>query len=439
MKPTMPTASLETSLRQQPESEIADQESRPQANSLLQAGPLCVEWIESGDCLSKLQPGWQDLFVQTGSRNAFLTFGWMSTWWKHWGGGSSLAVIAVRNSAGQLVGLAPFYISRVRGLRRLGFLADERVGSDYLSVLLHPDYEDAALEEVASALLARRSRWDFIELQDAEDSPLLRRLQGRLQAKGMHGKAVVACLCPFAQLPPSVEAYLASLSGGWRRDFNRRCRVLERESGVEFVALRSTTDMQRAFPDLIRLHGMRFETQDLESAFLKPGVPEFHSAALPAMAAEGWARMYLLRTKTEIIAALYGFAVRDGFQYYQLGIDPAWQKSGLGKVIMGRVIGHSIENGCVEFDMLRGGESYKSNWVNQTRQTVTVRLFDRRLRSLVAERGFQARAMAAAYKAQWNQWLESRRERSRVRPAEVRSETTEESAAAARESKSEPS
>ncbi len=410
----MPTASLENSLgenslAQRGETQVLGKQARPDEVQTSSANPLLVEWIDSSAALAKLQPHWQELFAHTGTRNAFLTFGWMATWWKHWGGRGSLAVVAVRNPAGQLVGLAPFYLTRIRGLRRLGFLADEHVGSDYLSVLLHPDYEEAATEEIASALMARRSGWDFIELQDAQDSPQLHRLLASLQAKGLRTKSVIACVCPFAQLPATVDAYLGSLSGGWRRDFNRRCRVLERENGVEFVTLTSTAELQQAFPDLIRLHGMRFETQELDSAFLKPGVPEFHSDALPALAATGVARMYLLRTKTEIIAALYGFAVRDGFQYYQLGIDPAWQKSGLGKVIMGRVIGHAIENGCVEFDMLRGGESYKANWVNQTRQTVTVCLFDRRLRSILAEQGFWVRAKAGQYKAQWNQWVTARR------------------------------
>lgn len=422
-KEAVPEAGLPSSLETQMNLTPAQNET---------AVTLRSEWIHTQEGFDRLQQDWQTLFAQTGSRNAFLVHGWMATWWKHWGDQAKLAIVAVRNQQGELLGLAPFYISRVRGLRRLGFLADARVGSDYLGILMHPAYEAGVTGEVVRALAAHRKQWDYLEFQDAQDSPQFNRFADALEASGMTQRRMDASVCPFAELPPTVEAYLGSLSGGWRRDYGRRNRVLERENGVEFVALTSREDMERAFPDLVRLHGMRFDQQELDSAFLKPGVPEFHAEALKSMADGGWARMFLLRTKAqttaavadETIAALYGFAVGSGFQYYQLGIDPGWQKSGLGKVIMGRVIGHSIENGCVEFDMLRGGEGYKANWVNQTRKTLTVRFFDRRWRSGLAQAGFRARLWASQGKAFWNQKMAERRNRNTA-PAAGEEKATE--------------
>src|ERR1022692_295537 len=108
----------------------------------------------------------------------------MSTWWKHFGKGQ-LAVIAVRDSAGRLVAVAPFYIARSftgLGARRPGFLADEHVGSDYLNVLADARFAAAAVEEIARILFAHHRLWDYIELRDTADSPLTAALTARLCA-----------------------------------------------------------------------------------------------------------------------------------------------------------------------------------------------------------------------------------------------------------------
>src|ERR1019366_9553223 len=74
-------------------------------------GPVHASWIATSAELARLDAEWGDLFQRANPENIFLSFGWMSTWWKHFGKGQ-LAVIAVRDSAGRLVAVAPFYIAR---------------------------------------------------------------------------------------------------------------------------------------------------------------------------------------------------------------------------------------------------------------------------------------------------------------------------------------
>jgi CelD/BcsL family acetyltransferase involved in cellulose biosynthesis len=117
-------------------------------------------WIATAAEFAQLGAEWDDLFQRANPENIFLSFGWMSTWWKHFGKGQ-LAVIAVRDAAGRLVAVAPFYIARSSaglGARRLGFLADEHVGSDYLNVLADARCGAAAVEEIARMLFAHHRR-----------------------------------------------------------------------------------------------------------------------------------------------------------------------------------------------------------------------------------------------------------------------------------------
>jgi CelD/BcsL family acetyltransferase involved in cellulose biosynthesis len=73
-------------------------------------------------------------------------------------------------------------------------------------------------------------------------------------------------------------------------------------------------------------------------------------------------------------------------------MHPAWLSLGVGQLIVGGSIQEAIRAGHAEFDFLRGDEQYKTQWAEQSRWTVTVRLFDRRPASLAARIAYGAAA-----------------------------------------------
>jgi CelD/BcsL family acetyltransferase involved in cellulose biosynthesis len=350
------------------------------------AVPLHAAWISTAAKFACLGAEWDDLFQRANPQNIFLSFGWMSTWWKRFGKGR-LAVIAVRDAAGRLAAVAPFYISRSSeglGARRLGFLADERVGSDYLSVLADPDFGPAAVEAIARLLFAHRRRWDYVELRDAADSPLMTALSAELASRGMRVFETTRRICRYIPLPPTFEKYLAGIGAGLRANYRRRWRALLREHQAECLEVSSAAELERHFPDLIALHRMRFEQTGADSAFLAQGVPEFHAEAMRVLAAQGFVRLFLLKAGGDAVAALYGFSVGRTFQFYQCGMHSGWVRYGLGQVLIGNAIEQSIASGHATFDFLRGDESYKTGWADGSRENTTLRFFDRRPASVAA-------------------------------------------------------
>jgi CelD/BcsL family acetyltransferase involved in cellulose biosynthesis len=342
--------------------------------------------IETAAQLERLGAEWDDLFQRTNPENIFLSFGWMSTWWKHFGKGE-LAVIAVRDSAGQLVAVAPFYIGRSSGglgARRLGFLADEGVGSDYMNVLADDRHGAAAVQEIARTLFADRGSWDYIELRDTADSPLMADLSAELAGRGMDVFETTRRACRYIRLPGAFEEYLAGIRIGLRANYRRRWRALRREHQAACRAVSGVAEMERHFPTLFALHRMRFEQRGVESAFLAPRVTEFHVEAMRVLAAQGFAKMFLLEADGDAVAALYGFSVGRTFQFYQCGRHPGWVRYGLGQVLIGNVIERTIATGHATFDFLRGDESYKAQWADRSRDNTTRRFFDRRAASVAA-------------------------------------------------------
>jgi CelD/BcsL family acetyltransferase involved in cellulose biosynthesis len=191
-------------------------------------------------------------------------------------------------------------------------------------------------------------------------------------------------ICRYILLPATFEKYIAGVSTGLRANYRRRWRALQREHQAECLAVSDAADVERHFPALIALHRLRFAQRDTDSAFLAPGVPQFQLEAMRVLAAAGSARMFLLQAGGEAIAALYGFSVGGTFQFYQCGMHPGWVRYGLGQVLIGNAIEQNIAAGHTTFDFLRGDESYKMQWADRARETITLRFFDRRTASAAA-------------------------------------------------------
>jgi len=287
---------------------------------------------------------------------------------------------------GRLVALAPFCIvpSRIgmMGSRKLSFLAGEFVGSDYLNILVEAGMEGSATAEIARFLAQHTEQWDYIELCDGDgDSPVFAELRDQLKRLGMTERTAPASVCYYIELPGSFEKYLAEVASNLRWNFRRRGRNLEREGPVKFITLAGGAELEQGFADLVRLHSLRFQHRGKESAFLGRDIQAFHSVVLKRMAAHGWVRLDLLRIREQTVAALYGLAIGRKFSNYQVGMDPAWLRFGVGSVIVGRSIQEAIQSGFREFDFLRGPESYKSGWATGMRHTLNARFFDRRPKS----------------------------------------------------------
>jgi CelD/BcsL family acetyltransferase involved in cellulose biosynthesis len=164
------------------------------------------------------------------------------------------------------------------------------------------------------------------------------------------------------------------------------------------VCLTEVREIEAAYPELVRLHGRRFDQLGKASCFLDPSLQAFQAGLLRRMSQRKWPRLYLLQVDGRTVAALYGFSVRDRFSYYQSGMDPDWADVSVGLVSLGCSIRAALETGHTEFDFLRGTPSYKLHWAKFSRKAITARLFDYRPRSLTVYLLLHARERAARLK-----------------------------------------
>ena len=109
---------------------------------------------------------WSGLLEQASEPSIFLSPEWIRAWWGAYGGGHEARLWAARDAKGELCGLAPLYVRRVRlaGLvnaRVIGVMGDEGVGSEYLGLLVRPGREAEFLSALAEVLAGDWAVLDF--------------------------------------------------------------------------------------------------------------------------------------------------------------------------------------------------------------------------------------------------------------------------------------
>lgn len=308
----------------------------------------------------------------------FCSWQWMETWWRHYRDARSrLFTLLVSDDAGELVGIAPWYITRSpRQGRVVRFLGSGEVCSDYLTVLARPELAEPVAERLADWLAGEGAeQWNLLDLKGVEESDrAIRRLGERMAEYGHRVDRQADLSCWRTELADDWEQFLAMLSKSRRA----RTRVLLRrafDAGRAVVhEVKTDSELERAFAILIDLHQKRRHSLSQAGCFVSPRFTDFHREMTGRLLADGRLRMLWTELDGRPVAAEYGF-VGDGTIYYYLGgFEPELVDESPGWLSLAASLKLAIEQGYRSYDFLRGDESYKASWRATARPLVHVRI-----------------------------------------------------------------
>lgn len=306
--------------------------------------------------LPAMERGWKQLQRSTGPANPFLSWEWQSAWAAAMG--YPAVVVAAPFVDGRFAGLLALQRRQHRGLGQLEFLGQDS-GADELDCLLHPEAPPETAARLLQAALNQR-HWRLLRLESADAA-------GALAGLFPGERRERAALLPTLTLPGSLDVLLAGHSANFRSEVRRRRRRFAAHWPQALVECADTPRaIQRALEHLFRLHNLRRAQKAGTGIFESSRIRTFHLRAAGALAAEGVARVYLLRSGDAVLAALYGFeagtAPARRFLYFQSGFDPAVTPLSPGTVLLSAVIEDCMARGLQRFDFLRGEEPYKFRW-----------------------------------------------------------------------------
>jgi CelD/BcsL family acetyltransferase involved in cellulose biosynthesis len=345
--------------------------------------PNPAQWLEVGAVgelarLARMRSEWGTLLDESNA-GPFNAWEWLYPWCRRIAPDRKPFVLQARDRSGALVGLMPlgFECQWVLGrpVRRLAFLGETHVGSDYLDVVARRGLEEEVARVFAGALWELRDQWDVLDLTDLrEDSPTVQVLRETFVRSRADLRMSTRYVCPYEPLPrgESFDAFLRRTS---RRDnFLRRRKWLEKQEGYRIEKTEAPGALAGPLTDFFRLHAARWEEDGGSQGIRGRGVESCHRDATQLLAERGRLRLYTMKVGGRAVASVYGILHRDTFIYFQSGHDPAWRNRSVGLVLVGETFRDAIESGLTQYDFLRGTESYKSDWTTQQRRTVSMRV-----------------------------------------------------------------
>jgi CelD/BcsL family acetyltransferase involved in cellulose biosynthesis len=335
---------------------------------------------------SALAGEWERLNGEAATTSLFNTWMWHFAWWEQHGRERALKILVARR-AGAASGILPLYLEKGGvlglGLRVLRLLGTQGERNPYnVGPLFERGGELAAARLLAHALLAMRG-YNVLQLADMDAGiPLAMAVAQAAQARGLRYEVQRAQRLVHLQLPPSWNAYLASLSSQQRARLRHRRHALLGAHPTRFFVWHTGVDAM--LNSLALLRRMRSGSGAEQH-------PSLQRATMCEALREGRLRLYCLQIDGRIAAVACAMRLRDRMVVMQTELDPRYAPWHPVSALLQYAIEHAIDEGAKGFDFLRGQQDFDDDLAAGNEQ-IRVTVF----RSAIAAAAFHARQTFAS-------------------------------------------
>jgi CelD/BcsL family acetyltransferase involved in cellulose biosynthesis len=332
-----------------------------------------VELITDPEALPDLKPQWDDLLSRCGHVTPFMTYEWLTTWWKHFGRPGALRVVCARDGD-RLVGMAPLERSRitVRGLplfRCLSIIGGKE--ADYKGMPLDRERRWEAAEAILQLCVDGIPGWDLLLTRGLhQDSPTNYLLPVICSKLKLSHRAWSGAVCPYVPLQGSgPDTWSAYRRRGIISTFLRARNRLQQRLGAT-TYIRDGPDAVGAMEEFLRLHEAGWRDRGGSQAIPGGKWWALHRDMAAACRDSRLVKIALLETSEGAIAAEYLLVWGPRAHVYLGGVDPAYRKMSPGSVIRLQVMDEFAKQGYDEVDIMRGDEAYKFYFTKVARTTI---------------------------------------------------------------------
>jgi len=302
-----------------------------------------------------------------------MSWAWVQSWWEIFGADRQLRMIGCFDEA-RLVAVAPFCLDA----GCLELVGQQLAGADYLDVVCRRSYAEVVVCVLAKWLMSKTSfRWHRAAFEGATEHSIVGQLVQQLAGHCLVRRSLLS-VCPVLAVHGDWASFLRTRFDRKRRyNIERQQRIALADNGMTVSLSCDPESVMRALDAVFALHRLRKGQQERATAFAGKEILEFHRRVVARLAPEGKILIGTLSRGTEVVAAAYCFAGGRSISYFQSGFDPAYERLGVGTVLLVEVMRFAFANDMKEFDFLRGDEAYKYTWASESRSLYRWELFRR--------------------------------------------------------------
>lgn len=309
-----------------------------------------------------LRTEWNSTLQQSLDNHIFLTWEWLSCWWKYHGNKRDFLLVTITDRK-KILAAAPLMKTEYNlfgiKLKKIEFIGTPK--SDYQSFLLtgkEPKYVKTIFKYVNHI----SPDWDCFEFEevpkDSETACILR----TVSKEPFKLEEETGSLCSRIILPSRFKDYFQELGSNWRRNMRRWEKKLNQDFKVNFKICDNGETIDDNMKIFFDLHQKRWLSQGHPGAFADKTVRNFHHDLARSFAEKGWLKLCFLTLNDEPVSTIYAFKYSQKMFSYLSGFDPQYSNYRVGHLVFLHFIEYAVNNGIKEFDFMRGGESYKRLW-----------------------------------------------------------------------------
>jgi len=297
--------------------------------------------------------GWEALHRRGPRTSPFLSPRFLLPWFRAFGRGCDVRVVRWAPGGGTDDGL--LFLCRC-GDGGWTFLGSGQV-ADYLDALVAPGDAEAFWRELLERGLPALGGGPLRLPGLVEGAPPLSLLPPICREAGLSCSVDEIDRAPFVALPDSFEGYLERLGTKERHELRRKMRRAgELLPGLAFRTTRTGEELARDLPSFVELHR---KSHPAKESFMDEAMATFFREVAEGFLASGTLRLSFLSTQGVDVASVFQFRTDGSLLLYNSGYDPAHRAANPGIVLIARCIGQAVDEGCREYDFLRGTERYK--------------------------------------------------------------------------------
>jgi len=334
--------------------------------------PITVTRLDSTGSFDALSAGWDALLTSSSTASVFSTYGWLRTWWRHFGDGNQLYLLLCHKGE-ELVAAAPFMQlgppGRVR--RSIEFLGTP--SADYADIIgaVTPEI----LEAIFGYLRSHGAHWDRVVLtQLPQDSDTVRLAPDVLRA----------CRSPY-RLRPIERASRLVFQGSdeertvfsirRNRTMRKKLHFLERLGKVNYRRLTTADEISPHLAALFHCHISRWRDTAWPSKFLDSRHRLFYEDLVNALAPHGEVFLSALTLDQLPLAYLFGYRCGTAAYLYTIASSSYYARKSSGITAYLYTTEDLIRDGCRSVDFGRGEHEHKELFVNETATNYELEIF----------------------------------------------------------------
>ena len=328
-----------------------------------------------------LRTEWNSLLERSVTNEVFLSWEWIYSWWETFTSeNKELFILVGKNDLQELVGIAPFYLEskRYMGLTKkkiLRLCSSQETDPDHLDIICDKEHAKIYVEAIMSFFEANKTEWDEVVLEGLKQDSNIRRYVSQ-EGYHLHDfiiKSLPESACPYLTINQCFEDYFKSFSGKTRNTLLRKRKKLLVNDNAKFGVITSQKDNPENYmKELFSLHNERAKRKGVKTAFTGERIYSFHKNFVTRSLGSNNAVIFFLSKESTFLVLFYCMKYNNKYYYYQAGISEDGELKSAGTILMLLSIEKAFNEGCSEFDFLRGDEQYKYFWSKDSRQNYSL-------------------------------------------------------------------